>query len=81
MHHFSVTSLSVLALISPVITSLTTPAQIPPPQQGTTLRPINIFDYEASMGLQRRGSNDLSLLDPQNKADLVYGSTTGIFSG
>ncbi|KAL9134514.1 MAG: hypothetical protein Q9175_004305 [Cornicularia normoerica] len=74
MRRFPITSLSVFALISPVFTSMTAPPQASSPQQGTTLKPINIADYEASMGLQRRGSHHLSGLDPQNLTHLVYGS-------
>lgn len=74
MHRFPVASLGVFALISPVFTSSHAPPQASPPQQGTTLRPINIADYEASMGLQRRDFGDLSLLNPQNQSELVYGS-------
>ncbi|KAF6235168.1 hypothetical protein HO173_006797 [Letharia columbiana] len=74
MHHIPIASLSVLALISPVLVSSNAPPQAPPPQQRTTLRPINILDYEASVGLQRRDSTDLSVLVPQNHSELVYGS-------
>ncbi len=77
MRRFSIASLGVLALISPVITTLNAPPQAPPPQHGTVLKPINIVDYEASMGLQRREPHDLSVLDPQNHTDLVYGSLYG----
>ena len=74
MHRFSAASLGVLALISPALATANALSQASPSKPGTTLRPINIADYEASMGLQRRDSNDLSLLNPQNQSELVYGS-------
>lgn len=79
MRPFSIENLSVFALIVPIITSLNAPPQ-QQQQQGTTLRPINIFDYESSKGLQRRDSNDLSVLDPQSQSELVYGGSGGEFS-
>ncbi|CAF9942270.1 MAG: hypothetical protein ALECFALPRED_009642 [Alectoria fallacina] len=74
MRPLSIANLSLFALISPVLASSNAPPQAPPPQQGTVLHPINIADYEASMGLQRRDSNDLSTLDPQTQSELLYGS-------
>ncbi len=65
MRRFSIASLGVLASISPVITTLNAPPQAPPPQHGTVLKPINIVDYEASMGLQRREPHDLSVMNPR----------------
>lgn len=81
MRHFAIAGLSVLALISPVITSLNAAPQAPSSRKGTTLKPINIVDYETSMGLHRRGSHDLSVLEPQGHTDLVYGSPDGKSSG
>ena len=77
MRPFSIESLRLCALIVPVITALNAPPQSSSPQSGTTLRPINIVDYETSMGLVRRESNDLSVLDPQSQSELVYGSSGG----
>lgn len=77
MRPLSIANLSLFALISPVLASSNAPPQAPPPQQGTVLHPINIADYEASMGLQRRDSNDLSTLDPQTQSELLYGSPGG----
>ena len=81
MRRFSIAGLSVLASISSVITSLNAAPQTPSSKQGITLKPINIVDYEASMGLQRRGSHDLSVLEPKGHTDLVYGSPHGKSSG
>lgn len=74
MHLFSVQNLSVLAFVLPVFTTPSAAQDVSSPQPGTTLLPISIVDYEASMGLQRRDSNDLSALDPQSQSQLVYGS-------
>ena len=70
MHRYSFAKLSLFALMSPVLTTLTTPSQ-----PGTTLHPIKPADYEASMGIQRRASNDLSTMNPRNQTHLIYGST------
>ena len=77
MHCFSVATLSLVALIAPVFASLTTPMQTAPSYQGTTLRPIKPAEYEASMGIRRRGSKDLSSMDPRNHTHLIYGNTKG----
>ncbi len=77
MHHISIASLGVLALIPSIFTFSIPQPRASPSHQGTTLHPINILNYEASMGLQRRASNDLSVMDPQNKTHLVYGNTDG----
>ena len=77
MSRFSVAYLTALALIPSVITALHSPLQSPPSQQGTTLHPINILDYEASIGLQRRASNDLSVIEPQNQTEMMYKSADG----
>ena len=77
MCRFSVASLSLFALIPPVFTYSNSPSQPYPNNKGIALRPINIVDYEASMGLQRRGPTGLSVMDPQNHTDLVYGNFHG----
>ncbi len=77
MHSFTIASLGLFSLIQTVFTSLNALPQASPSQQGAILRPINIHDYKASVGIQRRGSNDLSSLNPQNQAALIYGSTDG----
>lgn len=81
MRLFSVRNLNVLAFVFPVVTSLSAAQQASAPPEGTTLRPINIVEYEASMGLQRRDSNDLSVLEPQSQSQLVYGSPGSKSSG
>ena len=81
MHLISIASFSVLALIQPVFTSLSPPPQPYPSQQDTTLRPLNIVDYEDSMGLQRRDLNGFSGMVPQNYTHLVYGRPEGKTSG
>ena len=80
MHRSSIAKLSLLALISPVFTTLITPPQTPPSQPGTTLHPIKPADYEASMGIERRASNDLSTINPRNYTYLMYGNTKGTSS-
>ena len=77
MHRSSIAKLSLLALISPVFTTLITPPQIPPSQSGTTLHPLKPADYETSIGVQRRALNDLSAMNPRNQTHLIYGSTKG----
>ena len=77
MHRSSIAKLSLLALISPVFSTLTTPLQTAPSQQGTMLHPIKPADYETSMVIQRRASNDLSTMDPRNQTHLIYGNTKG----
>ena len=47
--------------------------------QSTKLRPININDYEAAMGLQRRSAEEFSNLNPQAQSELIYGSPGGTF--
>lgn len=79
MHLFSVQNLSALAFVLPVLTHPSATQGASSPQLGTTLHPISIVDYEASMGLQRRDVNDLSALDPQNQSQLAYGSIGGNF--
>ena len=81
MHLFSARNLNVLAFVFPVFTVCGAAQQGSALEQGNILRPINIVEYEASMGLQRRDSNDLSVLDPQRQSQLVYGSPGGESSG
>ena len=38
------------------------------------LHPINLRDYESAVGLQRRGEDDFSDLDPKTQSQLIYGS-------
>lgn len=42
-----------------------------------TLSPINIRDFEAAAGIQRRASEDFSDLDPATQARLIYGRPGG----
>ena len=42
-----------------------------------TLLPINIRDFEAAAGIQRRASEDFSDLDPATQARLIYGQPGG----
>ena len=39
----------------------------------TALKPININDFEAATGVQRRAAVDFSRLDPSTQAQLIYG--------
>ena len=80
MRRSFITNLSLLALVTPIFTTLATPPQTPPSQPGTTLLPIKPADYEASMGIQRRASNDLSTMNPRNYTNLIYGNTKGTSS-
>lgn len=81
MYHFFIASLCVFFLTSPGLTSLTASLHNTTTQNGTTLYPISIVDYEPSTGLQRRVLNDLSGIDPQNHTHLMYGSLKGETSG
>ena len=42
-----------------------------------TLSPINIKDFEATVGIQRRADVDFSDLDPATQARLIYGQPGG----
>lgn len=44
----------------------------------TPLRPINIVNYEAALGLQRRDTEDFSDLNLQTQSELIYGSPGGV---
>ena len=44
-----------------------------------TLSPINIKDFEAAAGIQRRASEDFSDLDPATQARLIYGQPGGTY--
>ncbi|KAL8687877.1 MAG: hypothetical protein Q9218_006073 [Villophora microphyllina] len=39
----------------------------------TALKPINILDFEAATGIQRRAAEDFSHLDLKTQAELIYG--------
>ena len=39
----------------------------------TALKPINVLDFEAATGVQRRAAEDFSHLDLGTQAQLVYG--------
>ena len=77
MYRFSIGSLSAFAFIAPVFTASDPAPQSSSSQLRTILHPINILDYEASIGLQRRDDSHLSGLNPQNQSQLVYGSLAG----
>lgn len=71
-------ALQALAVVS-LAYALPSPA-IPysPTNQGTTLRPIAIRDFEAATGLQRREqTEDFSDLSLQTQLQLIYGSLGG----
>ena len=80
MHRFSVATLGLVALITPIFANLTIPPKMGASYQGTTLHPIKPAEYEASMGIQRRASKDLSSMDPRNHTHLIYGNTKGTSS-
>lgn len=44
-----------------------------------TLSPINIRDFESTVGIQRRASEDFSDLDPATQARLIYGRPGGTY--
>ena len=64
-------TLGAALLALPVLTSA---KAAPGPQ---ILRPLNIFDFEAAQGLQRRSTEDFSHLDLQAQSQLIYGSPGG----
>ncbi|KAL8984679.1 MAG: hypothetical protein Q9177_004634 [Variospora cf. flavescens] len=43
----------------------------------TALKPINVLDFEAATGVQRRAAEDFSNLDLNTQAQLVYGRPGG----
>ena len=64
-----------------VALSLTLPAYSfsPIADDPPTLLPINLRDFEAAVGIQRRDSDFFSDLDPANQAQLLYGQPGGTF--
>ena len=47
------------------------------PKSSALLLPINVRQYEAATGLQRRDDNDFSDLDPDTQSQLIYGRPGG----
>lgn len=65
-----------------VALSLTLPAYSfsPIADDPITLLPINLRDFEAAVGIQRRASSYYSGLDPAADAKLIYGQPGGTYA-
>ncbi|KAL8766266.1 MAG: hypothetical protein Q9194_006308 [Teloschistes cf. exilis] len=73
MHYFRKT-LSLAAVVSLFpFPGLSSPAENATGNPATALKPINVLDFEAATGIQRRAAEDFSHLDPTTQAELIYG--------
>lgn len=77
MYHYSY-ALLVAAVTSYFLTpGLSSPGEFVIGPADTALKPININDFEAATGLQRRAAEDFSRLDLDTQAQLIYGRPEG----
>ena len=77
MHRYTIATSALFALALHIFTASSFPLQTTSPQSDTALHPIKLTDYGSSVELQRRSSNDLSNINPQNHTHLIYGSIKG----
>ncbi|KAI4242847.1 MAG: hypothetical protein LQ352_007157, partial [Teloschistes flavicans] len=65
-------SLAVVISIFPVL-GISSTAENVIGNPATALKPINVLDFEAATGIQRRAAEDFSHLDLKTQAELIYG--------
>lgn len=77
MHRYSYAL--VLAAATSLLPSLawSSPDEFVVGPAATALKPININDFEAATGVQRRAAEDFSHLDLSTQAQLIYGRPGG----
>lgn len=71
---------SFLAATLPILPALASPFPAADKVVGkaaTALKPINVLDFEAAAGVQRRAAEHFSNLDLNAQAQLVYGRPGG----
>ncbi|KAL8786204.1 MAG: hypothetical protein Q9213_002892 [Squamulea squamosa] len=60
-------------LLFPILGISANPGEKVVETTATALKPININDFEAGIGVYRRATEDFSHLDPNTQAQLIYG--------
>lgn len=69
----SVLHLATVISLFPFLGLSAAPHEIIVGTTATALKPINIHDFEAATGVHRRAAEEFSHLDPNTRAQLIYG--------